>query len=668
MNRPSPSGIYSCLAPVRWLYTWLFCALLSLTCLSKPRAQVRYSELFGAGGTLSMQQAKHLDSVVFLINRDAVHNPDSAIKALETVYEECRSAGYSYGMANALLSAASVIINVKNESDATPAVWYCRRALPYLEGAKARDRGIYARWCTTMGSAQGRLARMDSAMHYFAQALDFALKTNAVKDVDMVRNYINLQVVCFEMQQFDRVISYAQQSVKIAAELGLHKEVYRSYKIMAAAYLESGQPDSTLYYLSGLDTIPYTPDGYDIKLTNELLGTVYLHKGNYRQAASYFKKSIAVNSTPSPTSLRGLGKSYMATKQYLLAERYLLDALQAVQESKMSRQFLVGAHRDLAALYDSMGNYKEAYLHRSQETLVQKDIDDKNKVEVVNRLESSFHRAAQDKQLSENKVQLLAAKNRLDRKNLWIGGIALCALLLGMVAVAFYQKQKLQSQRVRTQEQHIEIEKLRAAIEAEEKERSRIGRQLHDDIMVQLSIVKMNLEALPAQCAGIDQVGDFHSVKELLNIAGRDLRQTAHNLAPDTLLADGLTQALLYFFKNVQYRTRLAINFQYYGDAPELSQETEINIYRIAQELVQNIIKHAQAKNVLVQLSYRPDMLTLTIEDDGVGFDRNGMPHKAGIGLKSIYSRLKVMNGEMDIHPRRPQGTSVTIEVYFNAA
>lgn len=651
--------------------TW--CRLQYIVCMvvmflgsHTTTGQVRNGEFWKMPAGITQHEMQQLDSTILKLYRQAAVNPDSTVRELDRVYRECAFMQYDYGMAHALLTAGSVLLNIKNEVDATPAFAYFRKAAPLLYKSTEHDPRIFSRWYTSMGAAFGRIGAFDSAMIYFSKSLDFALKHNFVHDRDMALNYVNLQAIHYELRQFDKVIAYARQSVKIASELNLGQELYRSYTIMAAAYLDLEQLDSCTHYISLLGKVKnYTPTDYDHKLANEITAAVFVNKGQTDKAIPYFKKAIAINSNPSPTSLRGLGNAYRSQKQYMQAEQYLLAALDAIVQLKVSPLFVVGVHRDLAALYDSTGNYKLAYQHRSQEAVLQKDLDDENKTEVINTLENRFHRASQDKQLSDNKVQLMAAKAKLSKQNIWIAGIAIVALLLAMLIIALYQKQKLQRQKERTREQNQEIEKLRAAIDAEEKERSRIGRQLHDDIMVQLSIVKMNMEALPAQCPGIGNVDDFHSVKELLSIAGRDLRQTAHNLAPDTLLADGLTQALLYFFKNVQYRSKLSINFQYYGEPPQLPQETEINIYRIAQELIQNIIKHAQAKNVLIQLNYRADMLTLTIEDDGVGFDAARSPDKIGIGLKSIRSRLKVMNGEMDIHPRHPQGTSVTIEVYI---
>lgn len=339
----------------------------------------------------------------------------------------------------------------------------------------------------------------------------------------------------------------------------------------------------------------------------------------------------------------------------LKAETFEADAPQKTD-------FSVTAYNDLADLYDSTRQFREAYRYRTKAAVLQKQLDDSSRIESINKLEVRYRNIQKDKQLADERLAYLSIQNTLKTRNLWMAGIACLSLCFILLAVALYQKKKLWKQKSETLEQQREIENLKTSIRTEENERSRIGRQLHDDIMVQFALVKMNLEALPAQVPGMEQTADFIAVKEMMDNAGRDLRLTAHNLAPDTLLADGLTQALLYFCRNIQYRTILNVTFQHYGEMPDIHQDIAINIYRIAQELIQNIIKHAMASNVLVQLNYRPDMLTLTVEDDGKGFRAQDTAPE-GIGLKSIRSRLKVMNGEMEIHDCYPKGASISIQV-----
>jgi signal transduction histidine kinase len=647
-----------------YLKTSFFIILLILSVSSA--GQIKMTEFQPGRERILKEQQTLIDTALRQVYKERKKDPDMAIARMEELFTRSQSIGYDYGMAFSSICIGNMVVNIKGEEDASPALHALRRAYPYLEAANRKDGRLIEMWYNLMGATFAKLSEPDSAMSYYAKGLDIGLRKNPKLPADqyaLALNYLSIESIFLDFGQIDKVIYYGRQSAKLAKQYNLVPELFKSYSMLAGAFAEQGAMDSSQYYFSLIEKMDYQPQAYELRVLHEFKGNLYLNINQPEEAIRFLKKAIAANDRPAPRALRGLGIAYQQLGQYDEAEKYLSQAKDRLLKTKAYRSTLISVCNHLADVYSATGNYKEAYENRSVAALLQREMDDAQKVTVVNALEGQFRKAEQDKQLAEDKFQLVVAKEKVIRQRSWIAGITLLSLSLSIVIIALYQKQKLQRQRAVSLVQNQEIEKLRASIEGEEKERSRIGRELHDDIMVQLSLVKMNLEALPAQVPGIEKVNDFVSVKEQLRIAGRDLRQTAHNLSPDTLLADGLTQALIYFFKNVQYRTKLNVNFQHYGQATRLPQESEINIYRIAQELVQNIIKHAKAKSILIQLNYREDNLTLTIEDDGIGFESGG-PGKEGIGLKSIRSRLKVMNGTMDIHTRHPQGTSITIEIY----
>ncbi len=203
-------------------------------------------------------------------------------------------------------------------------------------------------------------------------------------------------------------------------------------------------------------------------------------------------------------------------------------------------------------------------------------------------------------------------------------------------------------------------------IKGEEKERTRMAREIHDGIMVQFSTIKMKMKSVPESYKNLDCTAylctDYYrQLVDQMEDATRDLRSTAHNLMPDMLLQGGLEDAVLYFCNSIKRDTSLEIEFQKHGVLPPLDKEYELSVYRIIQELLQNAIKHANASYILVQLAILSDnLLTLTIEDNGKGFDTT--KDIKGMGLVSIKNRLRVMNGFIDINSREGHGTSIHIE------
>jgi signal transduction histidine kinase len=252
----------------------------------------------------------------------------------------------------------------------------------------------------------------------------------------------------------------------------------------------------------------------------------------------------------------------------------------------------------------------------------------------------------------------------LTQKNNWIFFISCLMAVLVVTFITVYRslhrKVNLRKQQLLNTEQQQEISNLKAVMAGEEKERTRIARELHDGIMVQLAVIKMKLrKARVTQQVHEEQSLD--AILQQLDDTSRELRRTAHNLMPDMLLETGLTDAVFYYCNNLQKETGLNIVFQHYGTLPALSPEAELYLYRIVQELLQNIIKHAHASKALVQLNYHVPLLSLSIEDNGVGFDRDIID--SGMGLKSIYSRLRVLKGTIDLQSKKQLGTAIFIEL-----
>jgi signal transduction histidine kinase len=246
---------------------------------------------------------------------------------------------------------------------------------------------------------------------------------------------------------------------------------------------------------------------------------------------------------------------------------------------------------------------------------------------------------------------------------------AVTAILTSVILVVSYRnskhRQRLQHAHISNLEKGKEIVTLQHIIAGEEQERSRLARELHDGIMVLFSAIKMKLRQLPRSHSSLSNDEEFTSLNEELEQAIRELRRTAHNLMPDMLLDGGLTEAVFYFCRSLQQNSPLHINFQQYGVLPRLREDAELSIYRIVQELVQNIIRHSRANKALVQFNYRNEILGVTVEDNGRGFDHRKTNH-TGIGLKSIETRLKALSGTMDIRSNEA-GTTIYMEFYLHS-
>ena len=176
---------------------------------------------------------------------------------------------------------------------------------------------------------------------------------------------------------------------------------------------------------------------------------------------------------------------------------------------------------------------------------------------------------------------------------------------------------------------------------------------------VKLSFVNLKEKLiLPAEY----QVNFERSINQLDNTIS-ELRKIAHNLMPEVLVNFGLEEALRDFCRSMQTSSGIAIVYQQLGEDRKLNSQAEINIYRIVQELVNNALKHSGAQQIIVQLTKNDRKTTVTVEDDGKGFDPKTTEVKKSAGLRNIKNRINYFNGVLDIASDPGNGTSVSIEL-----
>jgi len=152
----------------------------------------------------------------------------------------------------------------------------------------------------------------------------------------------------------------------------------------------------------------------------------------------------------------------------------------------------------------------------------------------------------------------------------------------------------------------------------------------------------------------------------MVDDAVKEVRSVSHNMMPNALIRFGLAKAVREFIDKIAATGALKIDLQIIGLTERLESTTETVLYRVMQETVSNIIKHAQASDISIQLIRDEDNLTMMIEDNGKGFDTKKMSEFGGIGLKNIISRVEYLNGTVDFDSFPGRGTTVIVEIHLS--
>ena len=199
----------------------------------------------------------------------------------------------------------------------------------------------------------------------------------------------------------------------------------------------------------------------------------------------------------------------------------------------------------------------------------------------------------------------------------------------------------------------------------QEQERKRIAQDIHDTLGSILSTVKLRLSGLEEFSGALQAQGKdhFHNVISLLDDAVVELRNISQNIMPATLSKLGLVAALQNLFDKISSYSGIKIQYAVHGMNVRPDESVEIIIYRVVMELVNNVLKHAQAENVTIQLIQYADHINVTVEDDGNGFDLEEVrKQKRGVGLENVISRLEYLKGKIEIDTAPGQGTSLVMD------
>lgn len=247
-----------------------------------------------------------------------------------------------------------------------------------------------------------------------------------------------------------------------------------------------------------------------------------------------------------------------------------------------------------------------------------------------------------------------------------IGMLAFALLAGGIVYFNLrYQKQILQKQNeLHKKESEHRLELLKTTIEITEKERKRIAGDLHDEIGAHLSTIRMLLNNFKNKSGSASEVeGLAEESKSLLDNTISSVRIISHNLLPPGLEKFGLVNTLEDLCSSLRASTSFTVELNVQDDFPPLDKSIELALYRIAQELTTNSLRHAKSRNMLMALTYNDSLISFVFEDDGVGLDEKSLSQKKGLGLLNIETRTLALNGKCTFTTAIRKGFKATIEI-----
>jgi len=367
-----------------------------------------------------------------------------------------------------------------------------------------------------------------------------------------------------------------------------------------------------------------------------------------------------------------MGRTYLRMQQPAKAIATLIvawDSAQSMGYDNVSRKVA----ELLQEAYAKNGNMKEAYQFSQKALELNNSIYDAEKTKELNFLEARFQNEKKGKEIAALTLTNTLQQLEVVRKNkvLIVGSVIAGALLLVLGLLYRNNRQKrlivekdqlLKAEQIRFLERQQQVVSLQSMINGQESERTRIAKDLHDGLGGLFSTIKMHFSTLQHEKEELKTDTLFVKSYELINSASEDVRRIAHNMMPEVLIRMGLVQAIQELCNSISAGKLLQVTLQHYGMEKRLNSSTEIMLFRIMQELLNNIMKHAKATEAIIQFNKEGSRLSVIVEDNGRGFMLQEKEDKNSAGLASVESRVTYLNGKLSIDSQTGVGTTVMMD------
>lgn len=486
----------------------------------------------------------------------------------------------------------------------------------------------------------------------------------------------NIAILQFNLRRLTTALETHRRAAEIRERIGDGPGLAASQGNMANVHVQLGDTAAAIALFTR--AIAYFREhGLQQELAVQMnnLAGLNLAQGHWDLAAAQYQEALSIrtllgDNKAIASSMVGLGGTWLRKKMYSDARRMLMAGL-ALGRRTGARPEQLQALQDLARLHamenraDSSFAYQERYA-ALKDSIFNDDLNTR-----LAEAEARYENEKKEQQLQAQRADLagkdlaMAELRATDqRRKFWTVTVSGVAALVVVSALLLLQVQRRRSASARDAAIIQEREAgLRGVLQATEDERRRIAGDLHDGIAQQLTGLKFRLESIAAgRLSGT--VVDDDPVREALAIAddaASEVRSIAHALMPKALNDVGLAPALDDMLKRSLAGAGLAHQLDHYGLDQRLPREVETGVYRIAQELAQNTMKHAQAKSVAVQLLKNNGHLVMVYEDDGRGLlDKTG---GEGIGLSNIRERAHALRGIFRIEDGAEKGIVATLRI-----
>ncbi len=640
--------------------------------------------MLGISLSISAQttEDKLLDSLSGAYSRNLHTKPQAAKEVALQWLKESRRLNKNLQEAQALYALGN-LANIMGDYKST--IKYTNKTITLLKESNI-EKGLAACY-NILATAYKGLGKYPKSIDNFMECLRYArLTNNQVQEANVYQNIATLYLLQKDYKKSAENLDRAAELYRIKGDVDGEFTTLFNF---ANIYKEQGKfEQARKHYQTVLEYRVKEGNNAVVAYININLSQMLVLEGKCREAIIALKKTLVLLEELNFHSdivivLNDLGLCESKLGHTKSAINYFQRAL-AIGEKQSLFQYKSDIYKNLAQLYEKENNYRKAleFYKKGVASVAEQNSLDKEKyvVEIQERYETELKEAKiqlleKEQKLSDAELQKaeLTVKRQHVLRNALIAGFILVLISLVILRLSYVKRLRIQKELSVQQEKYAKqklsemmkdhkLSVIERYQEGQDEERSRLAREIHDGIGSDLASIKIAFEHYTEQ-----QDEDLKSkrIATAISNACIDLRSLSHQLHPLPFSKIGFTSFLSDFIDQVIKKSDLNIQTYLFPreDIDLLPDELLADVYRIVQELINNIIKHAEASHADVQLTKHKDHLNIVVNDNGKGFQKS---KKQGIGLRNIKERLQKIKGTLDIDSNSGHGTSITIDIPIN--
>ncbi|HEY9113645.1 MAG TPA: sensor histidine kinase [Bacteroidales bacterium] len=514
----------------------------------------------------------------------------------------------------------------------------------------------------------------DKALENAIISLKLFLKCN--ETYLYVGSILNLGNIYEKLGEYDTALAKYEESYQLSITNKYPKFINSSLINRAVIfYRQEKYAEAEVEFKRAIENADKNKDKSLLALLYSNLGIAYRNQGKNELALESYQQALQIakeidDEARLETIFINLGYLYKDNKKYSEAIQYYNMSLElAIKRNEKAD--IETIYENLADIFEETGDYKRAYSYLSLANQYHDSLLNIEKVRAIEEMKAKYEKEknmAQIKSLQdENKINDLEKKSIRSERNTALGFSSAIVVLLIIVIFFFRMKARknriIDAQRIQQLEDEKKLLAAQSVILGQENERKRIAQELHDGIGVLLSTASIHFSVASKATKDEQTIEMFDKAKSLLTQAGGEVRKISQNMMPVVLSKFGLYEALEDMFEKLDDLEDIEVTSSFSGSREKLPENTEIMLYRIIQEMVNNTLKHANATSVEFSFSRGNGAILIDYKDDGIGFDLNNLPHNSSLGIYGIQSRVDFLKGIIKIETKPGTGTYYHISI-----